>query len=310
MRPAKSTLSAFTFPVFLVVLISLSSVISVDAQDRVGTANLTFTIIDVPGAVATDVYGINTAGDMVGIYSPTNNGPDGGFLLSGGNYSFFAYPGLYETYAWKINDSGVIAGSATNIGGPEVGFLYSGGTFTTIRVPGQPDTTVEGINNAGNLAGGADSGVTAGECFERIGTRFKNITPSPGGFIDCYATGINNLGVVIGSYTSNTTNSFSYKNGKFQTITVPGSEGLTEAWGINDSGIIVGWYEGCTSGCYFHGFVLRNGRYLTLDYPGALDTFALGIGNSGQIVGAYTAADSSTHGFVTSPITAADFGEP
>ena len=38
-------------------------------QTHVITINPTFTTIDVPGAVATNVYGIDSAGDLVGGYS-------------------------------------------------------------------------------------------------------------------------------------------------------------------------------------------------------------------------------------------------
>ena len=56
-----------------------------------------------------------------------------------------------------------------------------------------------------------------------------------------------------------------------------------------------------------HGFAFMNGRYVTIDYPGAVLTSALGINATGQMVGEYQFADHIDHGFVTSPITAADF---
>ena len=39
----------------------------------------------------------------------------------------------------------------------------------------------------------------------------------------------------------------------------------TNAYGINDSGQIVGWYADAT---HIHGFLLDNGNYTTLDVPG------------------------------------------
>ena len=77
-------------------------------------------------------------------------------------------------------------------------------------------------------------------------------------------------------------------------------------WGINDAGVIVGSYEAC-SPCGFHGFVMMHGRYFSLDYPGAMETFGMGINNAGQIVGSYTLDEQTFDGFVTTSIVAVDF---
>src|SRR5262245_7285421 len=133
-------LRRFASPAILFLCISLSHA---QSAPTVTDANLTFTTIDVPGAVNTNILGINTAGDMVGYYLDTTNGPGTGFLLSGGNFTFFSYPGGDSTEPVGINDSGLISGTAfiaQNTGA--VGFLYDGTTFTTIRVPGKQNTLV------------------------------------------------------------------------------------------------------------------------------------------------------------------------
>jgi uncharacterized membrane protein len=117
---------------------------------------------------------------------------------------------------------------------------------------------------------------------------------------------VNNFGQIVGFAVASNASGFFYSKGKFKTITVPGSSGTTVAWGINDSGIVVGSYVGCTPSCNYHGFALRRGRYASFDYPGANGTFAWGINSLGQIVGSYS--DNQTfHGFVTSPLTPALF---
>jgi hypothetical protein len=72
----------------------------------------------------------------------------------------------------------------------------------------------------------------------------------------------------------------------------------TEAFGINDTGQIVGQYSDLGG---THGFLLSGRTYTTLDDPLAIggDTFAFGMNNTGQIVGSYTNA-TGTHGFVLS----------
>src|SRR5215467_646140 len=68
----------------------------------------------------------------------------------------------------------------------------------------------------------------------------------------------------------------------FTTIDVPGAIN-TQAFGINDSGQIVGFFDDALGG---HGFVLdTGGNFTTIDVPGASSTRAFGINDSGQIVG-------------------------
>jgi uncharacterized membrane protein len=67
-------------------------------------------------------------------------------------------------------------------------------------------------------------------------------------------------------------------------IDVPGAV-LTQAQGISDSGDIVGLYT--SSDGVGHGFVLRDGNFITINYPGAANTDARGINAQGDIVGTY-----------------------
>jgi probable HAF family extracellular repeat protein len=75
----------------------------------------------------------------------------------------------------------------------------------------------------------------------------------------------------------------------YTSIDDPAGVHLTEAFGINNAGQIVGDYE--DSGSKLHGFLYNGGTYTTL--AGA----ALGINNSGQIVG-YVQDSSGEHGFL------------
>jgi probable HAF family extracellular repeat protein len=277
---------------FLVLLLFCVGLIHAQTPTDI-TAQLTFTTVDVPGAGATAVFGINTAGDMVGIYGTTNNGPYHGFLFSSGGFTFFDYPGAPSTTASGINDSGLIVGYA---GSTRVrGFLYDGTTFTSIRHGSDSATFSMGINNAGDVVGGAGSIYTT-KGFGLRGGRFKAIN-FPGEYVYNYATGINKFGTIVG-WADNV--GYSYRAGQFKTIDFPGAY-TTEAWRINDSDTIVGWYN---VGTFTYGFALLNGQYTSFSYPGAKGTFAYGINASGQIVGEYTFDYQAYHGFLTSPIMA------
>jgi hypothetical protein len=96
---------------------------------------------------------------------------------------------------------------------------------------------------------------------------------------------------------------FLLSKGRFTRINFPGAN-LTIATGINSAGQIVGAYRERepTTGSEpttgrLHGFVLSGGVFSTIDVPGAIDTYALGISPRGDVVGQYKAADGR-HGFV------------
>jgi probable HAF family extracellular repeat protein len=282
------------------VLIGCASL--TQAQSSPNPLNLTFTTIDVPGTVITNVEGINTSGVMVGNYATTSNGMAHGFIYDAGNFTEFDYPNADSTLPFGINDSGIISGSAyIRNSTAALSFLYDGTTFTTVRAPGDSATLARGINNAGVMVGGDGLTLSGTKGFALSGTQFKTVSP-PGVYVYVFGDGINNLNQVVGSDDNS---SFFYSNGRFKVISFPGAS-QTQAWGINDSGIIVGWYSGES----FTGFALRNGKYLSITYPGALYTFASGINKDGQIVGSYTLDQQTYHGFVTSPITAETFEKP
>jgi probable HAF family extracellular repeat protein len=158
--------------------------------------------------------------------------------------------------------------------------------FKTVKIPGSTSTEPGGINNAGDSVGfyvdsaGADHGyILSGKKVTTLDdpnatagtTEGSNLNPD--GAIS-----------VVGFYTSSKTGNpvgFVYKGGKFKDIVGP--KGAVAVYGaaINDSGAIVGYYTD-SSGVY-HGYLLKNGKYTTLNVPGAADTFATGINTSGSI---------------------------
>jgi hypothetical protein len=93
--------------------------------------------------------------------------------------------------------------------------------------------------------------------------------------------------------------------GRYTRIEVPGASGSvpagparlsgTTVGGTNDRGQIVGAYvRGGTS----HGFMWDDGRYTTIDVPGAVSSALVDINNRGQMLGSYTDRQGRTHGFV------------
>jgi uncharacterized membrane protein len=257
-------------------------------------AQITYTTIDVPGAVVTGVEGINTNGDMVGYYATSSNGPSHGFVLRSGTMTSFDYPGASSTIGTGINDSGMIVGYADY---GAFGFVYDGITFTKISFPHSELTSIRGINNLGDIVGGVNTDF--GHGFELQRGRVKSITP-PGTYVGAYASSVNNVGVIVGTVVDGLdARGFVYKHGLFKRVGFPGAEQTTYALGINDDGTVVGAYQ---VGAFFYGFALTGVTYTTLSVPSAILTFAVGINAGGQVVGSYDLNDQIQHGFVSSPI--------
>src|SRR5438105_4550842 len=76
-------------------------------------------------------------------------------------YSFITFdvPGLSDTWASGINDSGQIVGSYPDAAGWH-GFLLDNGSYTTLDVPGSLSTRAIGINATGQIVGSYWDGST------------------------------------------------------------------------------------------------------------------------------------------------------
>jgi probable HAF family extracellular repeat protein len=154
--------------------------------------------------------------------------------------------------------------------------------------------------------------VTGGlHAYIQTGTSFK--TAEPAGSSDSYLSGINGHGLAVGGFCPQGCNdysgqygyTYSYKTGKMQTISFPLKGASTTAYGINDEGTIVGGYcpnaLSCPQGAFSpasDGFMETNGVFITLDYPGAQDTSALAVNNSGAVVGDYIINNTGPHAFL------------
>ena len=252
-------------------------------------ATFTYVTINDPlGTQSTEAEGLNNSGEIVGIYVGAN-GVTYGFLYSDGTFTTIDDPSsVGNTYAYGINDAGQIVGSygvntVTLLEGTvsgSLGFLYSDGSFTNLNVP-----------------------ASSGSQFGGPGT---------------YASGINDSGEVVGSFTVitsepeiNGTSGFLYSGGNYAGLQDTSGEvyGLryTIASGINPSGQIVGSFE---NGSGVHGFLYSGGTYTNIDDPSAtMGTVASGINDSGQIVGTFYNA-TGAHGFLYSGGTYTTLDDP
>jgi uncharacterized membrane protein len=227
-----------------------------------------FTMIDYPGAIATQGRGINSRGDIVGTHSGPNlfkpgaGGDIHGFLLRAGASlpEPVDYPGHMNTIAQRITETGQILGCYHDHDtmGSMHGFLASDGNY--VALDGTEDSlTVPASMNNGATPGGQ---LITGLYSDMMGTH----------------------GYVIG-------------NGTFASFDFPGAV-ATSAWDMNPSGEIVGVYV--DTALRTHSFLLIHGEFVSIDYPapGVKATRAFGINLQGDVVGAYVDAGGVTHGFL------------
>jgi probable HAF family extracellular repeat protein len=81
-----------------------------------------FTTLDYPGAIHTNAFGINNAGDIVGTYFTAPNAAHG-FLLMDGVFTSIDFPGAVRTEVLGINSRGEIVGDYTDTANRIHGFV-------------------------------------------------------------------------------------------------------------------------------------------------------------------------------------------
>jgi len=129
---------------------------------------------------------------------------------------------------------------------------------------------------------------------------FKFHTVNVPGSTQTYPSGINNAGVMVGSYedTANAFHGYILKGKKITTLDVPRGSN-TSVGHLTRKGTIriVGSYKN-SAGRYL-GFLYQNGKYMDIPGPkGAIASGANGISDHGEIVGYYTDSSNVTHGFL------------
>jgi hypothetical protein len=232
------------------------------------------TILNINGSMTAMANGINSAGTVVGA-----DGNGNAFTLQNGVVTTFIPGGGTSAMAFGINDKGQIVGQYTTAMATP-GFIRSPGGDTSINAPSGPNAVnAQGINNNGQVAGfylgndGQAHGFTANAKNAVNGTLMATAIADP-------------------TIPTN----------------VPGEPGATfvfsQMLGINDRGIVAGYYGDSTTSQHGYLYNSATGQYTFLDDPseafsnGVEVTQITGISNSGEITGFYTDANGIAHGFI------------
>src|SRR5262249_50703778 len=162
--------------------------------------------------------------------------------------------------------------------------------FMTLRDPPNAGSQLgqgsgaSGINNAGQVVGFSVDANNVSHGFLLTHGQYTTLDdPNAGTGIFSFtaAGGINNRGQIVCSYAASPgATRFLPGNGPYTTPDDADAppRGCTQAKGINNRGQVVG--GSLDANIAFHGFVLSNGQYTTLD-DGSVGTVALGINDRG-----------------------------
>lgn len=216
-----------------------------------------------PGAMQTQVTGLNDRGVTVGFWSTQNTASQ-----MNDNFGFYAWDGRFHSVNFPtnvparpavdqllgVNDRDVAVGFYTNDQGNNRGYEYNISTrqFSRVLVPGAPlglkgpSLTATAINNRGDVAGFYT--VAGGMTDAFLKTAHHFITLAVPGASMTQAFGVNDSREVVGSYTTGTGSSaktfgftWTHRTG-FMTVTDPKGMGTTTINGVNDAGDLVGFY--------------------------------------------------------------------
>ena len=161
--------------------------------------------LDFPGAVATDPFGVNNRGSVVGSFVD-GTGVIHGWLRRSGTYRQIDVPGALDSVPFGINDREQIVGGWDTAPNAVVfhGFLLERGKVVTYDVPVDigSATQLNRINDIGDIVGlfQDNNGVAHGFILQGgLGGRFVQIDYP--GATQTQVWGINNCGQLVGKYT-------------------------------------------------------------------------------------------------------------
>ena len=206
---------------------------------------LAFGLIDFPRSPDSTAQGLNSRGDIVGLYGPNlpaYEGTEQSYVLEGNSSQELIYPGASYTLGLGINKSRKIVGWYSGADGNAHAFLRKGKEYTNIDHSGSDNTIASNINDADEIIGIYYQN-TADTIHGFVLKKGVYTTIDPDGSIFTEPLGINSNGVIVGFWLdqSQFSHGFVYQNGQFTSIDYPGANN-TELSGINDQGQMVGDY--------------------------------------------------------------------
>jgi probable HAF family extracellular repeat protein len=209
-----------------------------------------FTTENYPNSMMTQVIGINNTLTTSGFYVDNAGTTHGFYHTNSGTYTTVDFPGTPFNQLLSQNDMKQAAGYyslSSNNTTPDFPYVYDevGGIFEVITIPGAVGgAQATGINNSGEVCGFFIDSAQVNHGWLLNAGVFLQLDYPASTFTQ--ALGVNNHGQVVGQYmdSGGLTHGFLYtvSSGQYINLDDPNGVGTTIANGINDNGIVVGFY--------------------------------------------------------------------
>jgi probable HAF family extracellular repeat protein len=200
-----------------------------------------------------------------------------------------------STTGYSVNSSGTVAGAAQNGSGSQQAFVSTPNGLKALP-SGSSESEAYGINDAGIVVGITYIG---GQAYATIWDGSGTSLLGPGS----YAMAINNSGEVVGGNG----NAFTELNGQVEDLATEAGTVWSAAYGVNDSGTVVGDAE--LANGTFRGMVWSpDGGVTELGTFGGASSQATGINSSGEVVGFASLSDGYANAFAEAGGVMTDLG--
>lgn len=261
------------------------------------------TLIPVPqvrGSVGTQVFGINDNNVVVGSYFTSDNVEHGFFGTLDGQYTTFDIGSGLNTEPRGINNTGVVMGITYPSGG------------STLPWEMQPNfaTSYITLKHGAPMGQGTDGGINADGVFAASGydqnlQKFYGFVGkkahmtkalSVPGAAQTRPRGIDDAGDVVGFYYNDQgpPHGFLMQGGVATTIDYPTAVNGTYLYGINSSGVMVGFWSDANNTPYPFVYDPSSGKFIPLaekNVDGGKIGQAFGVNNAGFVAVNFFAAD-------------------
>lgn len=307
MNPLPTRVSVARSIVLVAKLLTLSCLL---LSAPLYAAGYQFKKIDFPGAAATIAYGVNARGEIVGIYFD-DDGTSHSFILRNGVYKTLKMvPGASMMLAARgINAGGDIVGNFVDLNG-EHGYLLRDGKYHQIDLPGSTLTLLSSINNSGDIVGfGFFEDGRFNNFIRKRNGKFYVVEEPPFGFM-VVRSALDNGRVFVGSleHEGRFRGFIRTKPGEFEVIEYPGLPAPCSFLRyinhrgdlLGNFGVVVDAGADCASAAG-RGYLLRDGEFKVIHFPGAVHTQPFAINDDGMIVGMIEDEDGRVHGFKAVP---------
>lgn len=254
----------------------------------VGSASgaVRYTLTDIgslPGSTASQAFGINDNGQVVG-NSSIAGGFTRGFLYDHGTMTDLgALADDLSSSAYDINNSRQIVGISLSQNYRTRAFLYTNSAMSDLNaIPGCLESRAQRINEKGQIAGYAETTDGSVHAFLYSGGTMTDLNALLPGIRLGSANGINDRGdvAIVARMSDGISNhAFLYSNGTMTDLYTTANQ-FSSANDINNSGEIVGQDASRNAILYSHGTTTRLGSL-----PGRPICDTKDINNSGQVVG-------------------------